>query len=58
MYSKEVSEVMHLLMGIYMQGEDLYLSQINEIIDYYGDKVVLTAENNLYSTRAFDILVA
>lgn len=58
MYSKEVSEVMHLLVAVHMQGDDFYLTQIEEIIDYYGDDVVLTAENNLYSTRAFDILVA
>lgn len=58
MCSKKVSEVMHLLMAVHMQGEDLYLNQIEEIIDYYGDSVVLNAENNLYTMRAFDILVS
>lgn len=58
MYSKNVSEVMHLLMAVHMQGEDFYLNQIEGIIAYYSNDVVLVAENNLYTTRAFDILVA
>lgn len=57
MYSEEVSKVMHILIAVHMQGEELYLSQIDEIIEYYGEEVVLEAENNLYVTRAFDILV-
>ena len=58
MYSNEkISEVMHLLMGVHLQGEEFYLSQIDEIICYYGENVVRLAEENLYSSRAFDILV-
>lgn len=57
MYSEKVSEVMHLLMAVHMQGEEFYLKQIEGIIDYYGDNAVLNAENNLYTTRAFVILI-
>lgn len=58
MYSEKVSEVMHLLMAVHMQGEEFYLKQIDDIIDYYGDITVLNAENNLYATRAFVILIS
>ena len=53
---EEVSKVMHLLMAVHMQGDEFYFNQIKDIINYYGEDTVLTAENNLYSTRAFDIL--
>lgn len=46
---------MHLLIAIHMQGEDFYLSQINELIDYYGIDAVKEAENNLYKSRLFSV---
>lgn len=57
MYTKRVSEVMHLLMAVHIQGEEFYLDQIAGILEYYGEEDVLEAEKNLYETRAFDILV-
>lgn len=55
---EKVSKIMHILMAVHMQGEDFYLDQIEDIINYYGDEMVLLAENNLYTTRAFDILTS
>ena len=56
--SEEVSKVMHLLLAVYAQGEDFYNSQIGDIIDYYGEDTVSIAEENLYSTRIFQILTS
>lgn len=55
---EKVSKIMHILIAVHMQGEDFYLDQIEDIINYYGDEMVLLAENNLYATRAFDILTS
>lgn len=56
MYDEKVSEAMHVLMAVHLQGEDLYLNQIDEIINHYGEETVRSAEENLYTSRAFDIL--
>ena len=53
---EKVSKVMHLLLAVHVQGKEFYNSQIGEIIDYYGEDTVSIAEENLYSTRAFQIL--
>lgn len=55
---EQVSKVMHLLLAVHMQGVEFYEAQINDIIDYYGEDTVAIAEENLYSTRAFQILTA
>lgn len=56
MYTEKVSEVMHLLIAVHLQGEKFYLSQIDEILNHYGRDTVLLAENNLYKTKIFEIL--
>lgn len=58
MFNKSISEAMHLLMAVHMQGEEFYLSQIEGIIKYYGHDVISQAETNLYNTRAFQICIA
>lgn len=55
MFNKSISEAMHLLMAVHMQGEEFYLSQIEGIIKYYGQDIISEAESNLYGTRAFQI---
>lgn len=57
MFEKSVSDVIHLLMAVHMQGYDFYCSQIEDIIDHYGEETVSKAEKYLYESRAFNLLL-
>lgn len=57
MYDEKISEVMHLLMAVYIQGNEFYLNQIEEITNFYGKPTVLKAEQNLHKSRAFKIIM-
>lgn len=52
---KKLDQLMHLLVAVHMQGEEFYLSQIDEIIECYGYELVSSAEKALCETRLFSL---
>lgn len=53
--SRDLDVLTHLLLAIW--SEDLYLSQIEEIVDYFGLDLVRKAEELLYSSTVFRLIL-
>lgn len=54
-FTSKVDELNHLLLAVW--GHDIYLQQIQDIIDHYGDDTVREAEELLYNTTVFRLIV-
>lgn len=49
-------ELLHLLLGVFTQGEELYNQQRDEIREFYGDEDFFKAEKMLKETRLYELL--
>lgn len=56
MFKNSIDEIVHILLAIHAQGSEFYLSQIEELIEHFGNRNVLEAENRLYDSRIFHII--
>lgn len=54
--NKDIDSLLHLLMGVFAQGEEFYNSQKCEIKLYFGEDMFNEAENILKQTRLYNIL--
>lgn len=54
-FTSKIDEVNHLLLAVW--GEGIYLEQIEDIIDHYGNDTVREAELMLYNTTIFKLIV-
>lgn len=54
--TKDIDYLVHLLLGILVQGEQFYNSQKGELIDFFGEDELKKAEELLRGTRIFSIL--
>ena len=55
MFKGDIDEIIHLLLAIWASG--IYESQISEIREHYGVQAVEKAEDALYSSRVFQIIM-
>lgn len=51
---KSVNGCMHVLLSVH--GNGLYESQVAELLDFYGEKILNEAETKLYNTRMFELV--
>lgn len=54
-FTNKIDELTHLLLAVW--GEGIYLEQIDDIINYYGNDLVKEAELMLYNTTIFKLIV-
>lgn len=52
----DIDDLVHLLLGVLVQGQDFYNQQSEEIRDFFGDEAFDKAEGMLKSTRIYEIL--
>lgn len=50
------NSLLHLLLGVFVQGEDFYNQQREEIREYFGDEEFLKAEGLLKETRLYQLM--
>lgn len=55
MFKGDIDEIIHLLLAVWASG--IYESQISEIREHYGVQAVEKAEDALYSSRVFQIIM-
>lgn len=55
MFIGKVDEINHVLIAVWCN--DLYSSQIDSIVEHYGEEEVKKAEEALYQTTVFKMIV-
>lgn len=54
---KDVDSLVHILLGVFAQGESFYESQKDEIKSCFGEDTFNEAEKILKETRIYNILM-
>lgn len=52
----DIDSLLHLLLGVFAQGEDFYNEQKEEIRNFFGDEDFYKAEGILKRSRLYKIL--
>lgn len=50
--------LLHLLLGVFIQGEEFYNQQREEIRDFFGDEEFYKAEGMLKKTRLYELMAS
>ena len=54
---KDIDSLVHILLGVFAQGDLFYESQKDEIKKYFGEELFNEAEKRLKETRIYNILI-